>query len=67
MIDEKWHEFMHNGEYKKYQLVIDCNRPYLDNFQRGLMEKYQLHYFRTHPLADEINRQRSKINFKINI
>lgn len=66
MIDEKWHEFMHNGDYKKYQINNNRNRPYLDAFQRGLMEKYQLQYFRTHPLEDEFNRQRPKLIFKMN-
>ena len=65
MISEQWHEFMKNGDYKKYQIETDSNKPYLDNFQRNLMEKYQLRYFRAHPIEDELNRQHPKLIIKI--
>ncbi len=55
MISEQWHEFMKNSDYKKYQIKNNRNRPYLDTLQRNLMEKYQLRYFREHPVDEELN------------
>jgi len=64
MTNEAWQKFMKLGDYKKYQLVLDSNRPYLDKFQRNLMEKYQLRYFREHPLEDELNNEHGKLTIK---
>lgn len=66
METKAWNEFMENGNYKKYQITLNRNRPYLDSFQRGLMEKYQLHYFRLHPMEDELNCEHHKLIFKLN-
>jgi hypothetical protein len=65
METEKWHEFMKNSDYKRYQITLNRNRPYLDEFQKDLMEKYQLHYFKMHPLEDELNRKHIKLIFKL--
>lgn len=65
MISEQWQIFMRNSDYKKYQIGIDSNKPYLDMFQRNLMEKYQLHYFRNHPIEDELNRRHDKLIIKL--
>lgn len=65
MANDQWHVFMQNSDYKKYQTVNDSNKPYLDNFQRNLMEKYQLRYFREHPIEDELNRQHIRLSIKI--
>ncbi|KRN97927.1 hypothetical protein [Companilactobacillus kimchiensis] len=65
MLMEQWQRFMRDSDYKKYQMNLDRNKPYLNTFQRNLMEKYQLHYFREHPIEDEINRQPVKLIFKI--
>jgi len=67
MEEEEWQKFMKDGDYKKYQMVLDRNRPYLDGFQRNLMEKYQLHYFREHPIEDELNRNHQKVVIKIKL
>jgi len=63
MIYDQWHDFMKSCEYKKYQDNIDQNRPYLDKFQASLMDKYEMSYFRKHPLEESINR--IKNNFLI--
>lgn len=64
MLTDQWQEFMKNSEYKKYQSAHNQNEPYLDNFQRNLMERYQLQYFREHPIAEELNRHSNKLIFK---
>jgi hypothetical protein len=64
MTNDQWHEFMKNSDYKKYQVENDQNRPYLDTLQHNLMEKYQLRYFREHPIDEELNRT-SQSNIKV--
>ena len=54
---------MKKVEYKKYQDRSDSNRPYVNDLQKKLMEKYQLEYFRQYPFEDEFNR-RSGVSFK---
>ena len=56
---------MQNGEYKRYQILVDRNKPYVDRFQRDLMEEYQLQYFKSHPVDEELNRYRVEPAFKI--
>jgi len=63
MIKKQWQLFMKKVEYKKYQNKADSNRPYVNDLQKKLMEKYQLEYFRQYPFEDEFNR-RSGVNFK---
>lgn len=63
-MEDQWHEFMMSSDYKKYQTTIYRNRPYLDKFQSDLMEKYELHYFREHPIDEELNRTiKNKMNW----
>jgi len=62
---DQWHDFMKNVEYKKYQDKVDQNRPYLDKFQSNLMEKYEISYFREHPLEEAINQMRNNFLIKI--
>lgn len=66
IMNQAWHDFMKKSDYKKYQIIIDCNKPYCDDFQRNLMERYQLHYFRLHPIEEELNRYRNHPTIKIN-
>lgn len=65
VINEEWYKFMQNGEYKRYQILIDLNKPFIDRFQRDLMEEYQLQYFKSHPVDEELNRYRVEPVFKI--
>lgn len=65
MMEDQWQAFMKNGDYKKYQAISNQNKPYWDVFQRHLMEKYQLEYFRVHPIEEELNRHRNKLILKI--
>jgi len=67
MTNEAWQKFMQRGDYKKYQLVLNRNRPYVDKFQRDLMEKYELCYFREHPLEDELNKEHGKLTIKFDL
>jgi len=65
MKNDQWHDFMKNVEYKKYQDKMDQNRPYRDEFQSNLMEKYEINYFREHPLEEAINQMRNNFLIKI--
>ena len=67
MEDYQWHDFMKNSEYKKYQDTTGQNRPYLDKFQANLMEKYEISYFRGHPLEPALNQIRNNILVKTSI